>query len=308
MLRYIIVRLAQSAITLIGVSIIVFSFFRASVNPFDYLVVDDVGGYTATEWIIEFWALDEPWHVQYFTFVKNAVRGEFGPALKWQGRTAMELTLHYLPQTLQLCLTSIGVSVLLAVPIGVMSAVKKGMPFDTAGRLIAQLGLALPSFWLAILLVWIFAVEPEWFLRYGSGGVSHMVLPVVALGWFPFAVFVRMVRSSMINALDSDYIKLARIMGLPEWKVIWKHALSNAAIPPLAAFGAVVAGPIGFSIVAIETVFAWPGVGLLVLQAVNARDYYVAFAVITVVSLLIIGMNLLIDILRAYLDPRLRYA
>ena len=306
MLRYSIVRLAQSVIALIGVSIIVFSFVRLIGNP----LVSCIHCYDYSEIarFDELWALDEPWLIQYFTFVKNAVGGEFGPSVNWQGRSARELVLLHLPSTLQLAVLSIGASILLAVPIGVMSAVKKGTPFDMAGRLLARLGLAMPSFWLAILLVWIFAVHLEWFPRSGGTGVSHMVLPAVALGWFSFAVFVRMVRSSMLRALDSDYIKLVRITGQPEWKVVWKHALSNAVIPPLAVFGAIMAGPIGFSIVTIETVFAWPGVGLLALQAVNARDYYVIFAVVMVVSLLFIGMNLLIDIVRAYLDPRLRYA
>ena len=305
MQRYIIIRLIQSVFTLIGVSIIVFSLARLSGNPLDVLLPDEADDETFIR-ISELWGLNDPWYIQYFTFVKNASRGEFGPSFKWQGRTAMELVLLHLPATLQLAVVSIGVSVLLAVPIGVMSAVKKGTMLDTVGKLIALLGQSLPSFWLAIVLIWIFAVQLGWFPTSGRGGISNMVLPAVALGWFSVASFMRLTRSSMLNVMDSEYIKLARIKGLPEWKVVWKHGLKNAAIPPLTVFGAIVVGQMTGS-VTIETVFAWPGVGLLALQAVNARDYQVIQAVTMFISVLFIGMNLLIDILYAYIDPRIRY-
>lgn len=306
MQRYIIIRLIQSVFTLIGVSIIVFSLARLSGNPLDVLLPEEADDETFIR-ISELWGLNDPWYIQYFTFVKNASRGEFGPSFKWQGRTAMELVLLHLPATLQLAVVSIGVSVLLAVPIGVMSAVKKGTMLDTVGKLIALLGQSLPSFWLAIVLIWIFAVQLGWFPTSGRGGISNMVLPAVAMGWFSVASFMRLTRSSMLNVLDSEYIKLARIKGLPEWKVVWKHGLKNAAIPPLTVFGAIVVGQMTGS-VTIETVFAWPGVGLLALQAVNARDYQVIQAVTMFISVLFIGMNLLIDILYAYIDPRIRFS
>jgi peptide/nickel transport system permease protein len=306
MQRYIIIRLIQSVFTLIGVSIIVFSLARLSGNPLDVLLPDEADDETFIR-ISELWGLNDPWYVQYFTFVKNASRGEFGPSFKWQGRTAMELVILHLPATLQLAVVSIGVSVLLAVPIGVMSAVKKGTVLDTVGKLIALLGQSLPSFWLAIVLIWIFAVQLGWFPTSGRGGLSHMILPGIALGWFSVASFMRLTRSAMLNVMDSEYIKLARIKGLAESRVVWKHALKNAAIPPLTVFGAIVVGQMTGS-VTIETVFAWPGIGLLALQAVNARDYQVIQAVTMFIAVLFIGMNLLIDVLYAYLDPRIRYA
>ena len=187
-----------------------FSLARLSGNPLDVLLPDEADDETFIR-ISELWGLNDPWYVQYFTFVKNASRGEFGPSFKWQGRTAMELVILHLPATLQLAVVSIGVSVLLAVPIGVMSAVKKGTMLDTIGKLIALLGQSLPSFWLAIVLIWIFAVQLGWFPTSGRGGISNMVLPAVALGWFSVASFMRLTRSSMLNVLDSEYIKLARI-------------------------------------------------------------------------------------------------
>ena len=306
MQRYIIIRLVQSIFTLIGVSIIVFSLARLSGNPLDVLLPPEADDETFRR-ISELWGLNEPWYSQYFTFVKNVSRGEFGPSFRWQGRTAMELVFLHLPATLQLAVISIGVSVLLAVPIGVMSAVKKGTMVDTVGKLIALLGQSLPSFWLAIVLIWIFAVQLGWFPTSGRGGISNMILPAVAMGWFSVASFMRLTRSSMLNVMDSEYIKLARIKGLKEWKVVWKHGLKNAAIPPLTVFGAIVVGQMTGS-VTIETVFAWPGIGLLALQAVNSRDYQVIQAVTMFISVLFIGMNLFIDILYAYIDPRIRFA
>ncbi|MCY4625854.1 MAG: ABC transporter permease [Chloroflexi bacterium] len=305
MQRYIMIRLVQSVFTLIGVSIIVFSLARLSGNPLDVLLPPEASDEDFVR-ISELWGLNEPWYVQYFIFVKNAARGEFGPSFKWQGRTAMELVLLHLPATLQLAALAIGVSVLLAVPIGVMSAVKKGSMLDTGGKLIALLGQSLPSFWLAIVLIWIFAVQLGWFPTSGRGDVSNMVLPAVAMGWFSVASFMRLTRSAMLSVLDSEYIKLARIKGLAESKVVWKHALKNAAIPPLTVFGAIVVGQMTGS-VTIETVFAWPGIGLLALQAVNARDYQVIQAVTMFIAVLFIGMNLLIDIVYAYIDPRIRF-
>ena len=181
MQRYIIIRLVQSVFTLIGVSIIVFSLARLSGNPLDVLIPEEATQ-EDFERISKLWGLDEPWYIQYFTFVKNASKGEFGPSFKWQGFTAMELVMRHLPATLQLAVISIGVSVLLAVPIGVMSAVKKGTFLDTGGKLVALLGQSLPSFWLAIVLIWIFAVQLGWFPTSGRGGFSHMILPAVALG------------------------------------------------------------------------------------------------------------------------------
>ena len=305
MQRYIMIRLVQSVFTLIGVSIIVFSLARLSGNPLDVLLPPEASDEDFRR-ISDLWGLNEPWYIQYFTFVKNAAKGEFGASFKWQGRTAMELVLHHLPATLQLAVIAIGVSVLLAVPIGVMSAVKKGSMLDTGGKLIALLGQSLPSFWLAIVLIWIFAVQLGWFPTSGRGGVSNLVLPAVAMGWFSVASFMRLTRSAMLSVLDSEYIKLARIKGLAESKVVWKHALKNAAIPPLTVFGAIVVGQMTGS-VTIETVFAWPGIGLLALQAVQARDYQVIQAVTMFIAVLFIGMNLLIDIVYAYIDPRIRF-
>jgi peptide/nickel transport system permease protein len=177
---------------------------------------------------------------------------------------------------------------------------------DTLGKIIALLGQSLPTFWLGIVLIWVFAANLGWFPTSGRGGLQNIVLPGIALGWFSVAAFMRLIRSSMLNVLDTEYVKLARVKGLPERKVIWKHALKNASIAPITFFGAIIVQLITGS-VTIETVFSWPGVGLLALEAVNARDYQVVQAVAFLGSAAFVFMNLLLDIAYAYIDPRVRY-
>jgi peptide/nickel transport system permease protein len=306
MQRYIIVSLLRAVLTLLGVSVIVFSLARLSGNPLNVMLPE-----TATQddfdRVSKLWGLDKPVWEQYVIFLGNAVRGDFGESFKWKGQTAMGLVMDRFPATLQLAGLALIVSVGLAVPIGVLSAVKKGSALDAAGKLVALLGQSLPSFWLAIVLVWIFSVNFGWFPTSGRGGLDHMILPAIALGWFSVAAFMRLIRSSMLDTLDAEYIKLARLKGLSETTVIWKHALKNAAIAPLTFFGVVVVGLLTGS-VTIEAVFAWPGIGLLALEATNARDYQVIQAVALLASAMFIGMNLFVDILYAYIDPRVRYS
>jgi peptide/nickel transport system permease protein len=303
--RYILIRLGQGVLTLIGASILVFALARLTGNPLDVLLPQDAPPEVFHR-VSALWGLDRPIYEQYFTFAGNVLKGNFGESFKWRGEPALGLVLNRLPATLQLAALAILISVGLAVPIGVLSAVHRGTWVDSFGKLIALLGQSMPSFWLGIVLIWIFAVHLKWFPTSGRGGLDSMILPALAMGWFSVAAFTRLVRSSMLDVLDTEYVKLARIKGLPEGKVVWKHALKNAAIPPLTYFGLVVAQLLTGSVV-IETVFAWPGVGLLALQAVLARDYQVVQAVTLIVSMVFIFMNLVVDILYAYLDPRIRY-
>ena len=305
MQRYILISLGRAVLTLLGVSMIVFSLARLSGNPLDVMLPE-----TATkadfDRVEQLWGLDKPVYQQYLIFLGNALRGDFGDSFKWKGESALGLVIKRFPATLQLAGLALIVSVALSVPIGVLSAVKKNTPLDAIGKLIAMLGQSVPSFWLAIVMVWIFAVNLGWFPTSGQGGFKNMVLPAVTLGWFSVAAFMRLIRSSMLDVLDAEYIKLARLKGLSESKVVWKHAFKNAAIPPLTFFGVVIVGLLTGS-VTVETVFAWPGIGLLALEATNARDYQVIQAVALIASALFIFMNLVVDVLYAYIDPRVRY-
>jgi peptide/nickel transport system permease protein len=258
------------------------------------------------ERLAKYWGLDQPVHVQYGIFITRALQGDFGMSWKWPGHSAMGLVMDRLPATLQLAGFALLISALIALPIGVLSAVKKGTPWDSGAKVIALLGQSLPGFWLGIVLMWIFAVTLGWLPTSGRGGIQYMILPAITLGWFQVAAIMRLVRSSMLDVLDTEFVKLTRIKGLAEWKVVWKHCLRNASIAPLTFF-AIIAGVLMTGSVVTESVFSWPGTGLLAIDAVRARDYQVVQAVVIVFSAIFIVTNLLVDILYAYLDPRIRY-
>jgi peptide/nickel transport system permease protein len=305
MQRYIARRVFQSVLAILAMSLIVFALARVSGNPLDVMLPLEA---TAEDYerVSRHWGLDQPLTTQYFIFLGKALKGDFGNSWKWHGHTAMGLVWQRLPATLQLAGFALLISALLAIPIGVVAAVMKGTVWDSAAKVIALLGQSLPAFWLGIVLMWIFAVHLGWFPTSGKGGLQHMILPAITLGWFQVAALMRLVRSSMLEVLDSEFVKLTRIKGLSEWKVVWKHCLRNAAIAPLTFF-AIIAGVLMTGAVVTESVFSWPGTGLLVVDAVRARDFQVVQAVVIVFAGIFILTNLLVDILYAYLDPRIRY-
>jgi peptide/nickel transport system permease protein len=305
MQRYIARRVLQSLLAILVMSLIVFSLARISGNPLDVMLPLEATP-EDYERVSRHWGLDQPLAIQYFIFLRKALGGDFGTSWKWHGHSAMGLVWQRLPATLQLAGFALLISVIIALPIGVLSAVMKGTVWDSAAKIIALLGQSLPAFWLGIVLMWIFAVHLGWFPTSGKGGLQHMILPAITLGWFQVAALMRLVRSSMLEVLDSEFVKLTRIKGLPEWKVVWKHCLRNAAIAPLTFF-AIIAGVLMTGAVVTESVFSWPGTGLLVVDAVRARDFQVVQAVVIVFAGIFILTNLLVDILYAYLDPRIRY-
>jgi len=304
MQRFIAVRALQSLLAIWVMSLIVFGLARMSGNPIDVMlpIEAEKEDYARLE---KHWGLDKPITTQYVIFVTKALQGDFGESLKYQGQSAMGLVMERLPATLELAVFALLVSVILALPIGVLAAVDKGSHWDTAAKIIALLGQSLPNFWLGIVLMWIFAVWLGWLPSSGRGGLQHLILPAITIGWFQVAVIMRLVRSSMLEVLDSEFVKLARVKGIPEWKVVWKHCLRNASIAPLTVF-AIIAGSLLTGAVVTETVFTWPGVGLLVVDAVRSRDFQVVQAVVIMFAGVFILCNLLVDILYAFLDPRIR--
>jgi peptide/nickel transport system permease protein len=305
MQRYLLRRVLQSLLAIWVMSLIVFSLARVTGNPLDVMLPLEAGP-EDYERVAKHWGLDQPLHTQYFIFLSKAVRGDFGQSWKWHGHTAMGLVWQRLPATLQLAGLSLAISIVIALPIGVMAAVMKGSSWDSAAKVIALLGQSLPAFWLGIVLMWIFAVHLGWLPSSGRGGIEYMILPAITLGWFQVAAIMRLVRSSMLEVLDSEFVKLSRIKGLAEWKVIWKHCLRNASIAPLTFFAIIVGGLVTGAVVT-ESVFSWPGTGQLVVDAVRARDFQVVQAVVIVFAGIFILTNLLVDVLYAYLDPRIRY-
>ena len=306
MQRYIMIRLGQAVLALWVVSIVVFGLGRITGDPVDVLLPLDATYIEREELRVQL-GFDKPIYTQYVSFMGNSFKGEFGESIKWRGYSAMGLVIERFPATLLLAFVAIAIAVAVSVPIGVLSAVKKDTMFDFGGKIIALMGQSFPPFWLGLIMMWIFAVELDLLPTSGRGGVTSYILPAVSIGWFLVAALMRLVRSSMLEAMESEYITLARIKGLKESKVIWKHALRNAAIAPLTYFGIIFGGLLVGS-VSIETVYAWPGVGLLAFEAVLARDFPVMQAVVIAFAGIYVITNLIIDILYAYLDPRIRYS
>ncbi len=305
MLRYLLKRLGQTVFTLFAVTLIVFSLGRLTGDPARVLMPVEARQEDRAR-IMELWGLDQPLHIQYFRYIGNVLRGQFGESLQWPGRDALELVLLRIGNTLELGLAALLFAVVLAVPIGVLSAVHKGTMIDHVGKFIALLGQSLPHFWIGIVFIWIFAVNLRWLPTSGRGTWAHLLMPAVVIGWFQVAALMRLIRSAMLEALDSEYIKLARLKGVKESVVIWKHALRNAAIVPLTYFGIMIAYLVVGSITT-EVVFSWPGVGLLVVNAVTARDFPVVQAVTIVFAFVIVMANLVVDVLYGVLDPRIRF-
>jgi peptide/nickel transport system permease protein len=250
--------------------------------------------------------LDRPLPVQYWVFLSNAVQGDFGRSIKGQ-MPVIDMIKERLPNSIKLAAVALCIAILLAFPLGVVAAVKKDTAVDTVANIVAVLGQSLPQFWVGIVLIQIFAVHLRWLPVAGVGGWAHYVLPAFTLGWFVVAGMMRLLRSSMLDVLGSEFVKLARIKGLPGRTVIWKHALRNALIPVL-TFGAIYLAILVTGAILVETVFAWPGIGQLIYQGIVFRDFPVVQAVVLLTAAIVIAVNLLVDITYAYIDPRIRYS
>jgi peptide/nickel transport system permease protein len=299
--------MGQALIAVVVVSVIVFSLSHLSGDPLTVLLpMGDVAP-EDIEAIRAKWGLDKPIVTQYGVFMKNALRGDFGNSYAFGGETAMGMVISRFPATLLLAGSALFVAVIIGIPLGVITAAKKDSFIDYQGKGLAFLGQAIPSFWLGIMLMWLFSVQLGWLPTSGKGGITHLIMPAFTLGLFQVAALLRLIRSSMLDTLDTEYVKEARIKGLPEWKVIWKHALRNALIAPLTYF-AIIIGGLFTGAVIVETVFSWPGVGQLAVGSVQSRDFPVLQAVVIVGSAIYIGANFMVDVLYAYVDPRIRYA
>ncbi len=311
MQRYIIVRLFQSLIVLLAVSVIIFLLARLSGDPMDVLLPEDAGP-EEFQLMQQKWGLDKPVYVQYFTFIRNAMVGDFGRSVQHPTREALDLVIKRFPATLVLAGLALLISIVIAFPVGVLSAVKKDTMPDYLAKTFALLGQSAPSFWVAIMLMWVFAVQLRWLPTSGRGDpgwdmLLHLILPAFAIGWYQVAALMRLVRSSMLEVLDSEFVKLARVKGVSEAKVVWKHALRNASIAPVTLLGLLVAQLVTGTVVT-ETVFSYPGVGLLAVDAIRNRDFQVMQTIVLVFAIIFVGINLFVDIIYAYIDPRIRYA
>jgi peptide/nickel transport system permease protein len=301
--RQLVIRLIQTFVSLIGMSLLVFVLVRASGDPVDLMRGPSTTDAEIANIKVQ-WGLDKSYAEQYWLFVSGMAQGDLGKSLI-QRRPVTTMIGEALPSSLSLGVLAFVLGIGLALVLGVLAATKRDTWLDNGVKFLAVMGQALPGFWVAIVAIYVFAVYWHVLPTSGMGSPAHYVLPVLTLAFILLPGMMRLVRSSMLDVLGSEYVKLARIKGLPERTVIWKHALRNALIAPLTAAGAIFAGLISGAVI-LETVFAWPGVGRLLVTAVSGRDFPVVQGVTMMVAVVTLVINLLVDIAYAYVDPRIR--
>lgn len=293
----------NALISIVGASLIVFVISRLSGDP-TYLILPADAPQSAAIALREHLGLDRPIWEQFLLFLSNACRGDFGMSYKQQV-PAFALVLDRLPATILLASVAFAFSVVVSVPLGILSAVYRGSFIDQVVRVFGMLGQAMPAFWVGLLLILVFAVGLGWLPAFGSGSFKHVILPAIALGWYPVAAQARIVRSGMLEVLEADYIRMARAVGTPERLLIWKYAFRNAMLPLVTIMGVYFASMLSGTFV-VETIFAWPGLGRAVVEAVFSRDYPVVQAGVLVASVVFIVSNFVVDLSYGLIDPRVR--
>ncbi|RPH84034.1 MAG: ABC transporter permease [Candidatus Rokuibacteriota bacterium] len=305
MARYLIGRLAQTVLSMLVVISIVFVLTRLSGNPV-FLLLDVNATARDQEILTRHLGLDKPLPVQYALYVANLARGDFGNSIISR-RPVVEHIWERLPATVELGFVAMFLSVLIGVPLGMYSAVRRGGMLDTGARVFAVLGQSMPAFWLGLMLILFFGVVLGVLPAGGRGTIWHLILPAFTLGYFTSAAILRLTRSAMLEVLGSDYIKFARLKGLHEQVVLWKHGLRNALLPVVTFAVLLFVQFLGGAVVT-ETVFAWPGLGRLILESITTRDYPIVQAGVLVLSALYLTGNLCVDLLYSYLNPKIRHA
>jgi peptide/nickel transport system permease protein len=319
MLAFVIRRLFQALIVLLTVAFIAFMLFQYVGDPVTNLMGQDATVEQRAQLRADL-GLDQPFVVQFARFIGNAVQGEFGISLR-QGRKVSALIADRFPATLELAVVAAILGLLLGVPLGVYAALRRGRFMSQVVMTGSLMGVSLPNFLIGILLILIFAVVLKWLPSFGRGdvvaigplsfglltldGIRHLILPALTLALFPMALVLRLVRSEMLEVLRTDYIKFARARGLPNRLVYFGHALKNTLVPVITIAGLQLGGIIAFAIVT-ETVFQWPGMGLLFISAVQFADIPVMAAYLCLIALVFVTINLVVDLLYFAVDPRLR--
>jgi len=303
MRRYLLARLAQTVLVVFLSLTAVFGMVRLTGDPVLLFMPMDIQAKDVEEFR-ERLGFNDPLAVQYTRFLAAAARGDFGDSLRYR-RDAFGLVLERLPATLLLAGAALGLTLVVAVPLGVLSAVRRDTAFDHVGTVVTVLGQATPGFWLGLMLIYVFAVQLRWLPTGGMGTAAHVVMPAVVLAAFYSARVARLTRSAVLDTLGEDYVLTARAKGLAETRVIGKHTLRNSAIPIVTLAG-LEAGQLLGGAVVTETIFAWPGLGRLTVQALLNRDFPVVMAAVSFTSIVYTLMNLLVDVAYGWLDPRVR--
>jgi peptide/nickel transport system permease protein len=306
MTSYLTKRLIHSVIIVFGISLAVFMLSRLTGDPVSLMVGFDTSK-EDREILTKEMGLDKPLFVQYAFFLKDAVRGNFGKSIRYE-EPATRLVIERIPATIRLLALTMLWALIVAIPVGIVSALKRNSVFDLLGMAVTFLGQSIPSFWLGIMMIMVVGVHFRLLpiSGYGGGSLSNVIMPSITLGAFAMASFARITRSSMLEVLDMDYIQTARAKGVMELYVVIKHALRNALIPIVTILGLHVAHAVGGAVIT-EQIFAYPGVGWLAVQSIYNRDFPVIQAIVMLVSVSVVLVNFLIDILYTLIDPRIRY-
>jgi len=305
MRTYVLRRVAQSALTLLGVSVLVFVILRVLPGDPARMLLPDGAPESAVAELNRQLGLHEPLVVQYGIFLGSVARGDFGQSFQYRA-PALRVVLERLPATVQLTLAAMLITVAAGVSLGIFTAVRRGTRYDVAGTIVAVLGQSLPNFWLGIMLILLFGVALRWLPTSGFAGWTSLVLPAVTLAAFPTALVARLTRSSMLEILNRDYIRTGRAKGLAERSVVFRHALRNAAIPVLTVIGLQIGALLGGAVIT-ESIFAWPGMGKLIVDAIFFRDFPVVQTVLILSATVFVVINLAVDLLYTVIDPRIRY-
>ena len=317
MQQFLLRRVSLALLALFALSILTFLLVRPGQYMFHFRY--DPDGWEYYE--------QSPLAVQYARYVNDLSRGDLDKAwgldygwgygrdgywghsrdYGW-GHSSENVVLERLPDTLRLASLALALSAVLGITLGVLAAINKGSPFDRWSNPIILFGQSMPVFWLGVILFWVFTIHLGWLPTGRGGGFSHMILPAITLAWLPAVVLMKLTRTAMRSSLDSNYVKLARIKGVTEWKIIWKHCLRNVAVSPLISFG-LIGGAFMTSLVLTEAIFQWPGAGLLMIQTIGALNYHPMLSgVVLCLGGGFILFHLAVDVLRAFLDPRIRYS
>lgn len=311
MSRFIVRRILASLLVLFGVSLLVFLTMRLSGDPVQLLLRDGNPTQEDIERLRKALKLDRPLTEQYLAFVGSALQGDFGESLRYR-TPALDEVLSRMPATIQLSVAAYLFALLLAIPTGIISALRRGGGADFFSRLIALIGVSFPSFWLGLILILVFAVNLRWLPVSGRGeglveGTKALILPAVTLGTAYSATLMRLLRSSLLEALSQDYVRTARAKGLHSRTVLLQHVMRNALIPVVTVAGLQIGFLLSGSVI-VEVVFSWPGVGRLVVDSIGARDYPIVQAAVVLLASMLILINLGVDIIIAMIDPRIRYS
>lgn len=304
MARYLAHRLLRSAVAIFGILVVVFFILHLTGDPVRLMLPPQASeeDYRAMKQAL---GMDKPLGEQFVHYMVGALHGDFGKSLRFRGQSATELVTERFPATIQLALAALAISVVISVPLGIIAAVRRHSLWDNLAMSIALVGQAIPNFWLALLLISVFAVQLRWLPSSGRTAVQSLVLPALTLALFMVARTTRLVRSSMLEVMGEDYIRTARGKGLAEWVVVVRHGLRNAALPVVTIIGLDLGTLLGGAVVT-ETVFAWPGIGYLAVGSIYVRDFPVVQAVVFFTALFFVLINLAVDLLCGALDPRIR--